>query len=68
MSRTYRAERRVTERHAGKAIAGKLSKCEVCDAQYPRDEMYPICDEHGVQIGLVCEVCSADMDLIEEIE
>jgi hypothetical protein len=40
----------------------------MCEAQVPIEEMYPILDHGGVVLGYTCEVCSADVELIEEID
>ena len=63
MSRTYRYEtKEIEERHS----KGRMRRCEMCEAQFPLEAMYPILNEAGAVLGLVCEVCSADIELIEE--
>ena len=45
-----------------------MRKCEMCDSSSLLDEMYPVHDEHGVQIGYVCEICSADWEAMEDYD
>ena len=64
MSRTYRTELKTEPKHHAR---GKMRTCEMCEAQYASDEMYPVYSDSGVIIGLVCEICSADMELVDGI-
>jgi len=65
MSRTYRTEGKTEVTHQSR---GKMRKCEMCDSSSLLDEMYPVHDEHGVQIGYVCEICSADWEAMEDYD
>jgi len=64
MSRTYRTEGKTEVKHQSR---GKMRTCEMCEAQSPADEMYPVYSDNGVIIGLVCEICSADMEIVDGI-
>jgi len=62
MSRTHRTEMKTEVKWEPKA---KMRTCEVCEELYPAHEMYPIHSVTGYKIGVVCETCSADMELID---
>lgn len=66
MSRTFRSEILVAPVRT--RSKGRMRRCEMCEAQFPFEEMYPIVDDGGAILGYTCEVCSADVEMIEEID
>jgi hypothetical protein len=65
MSRTYRAESKPPE--PKRQPSGKMRRCDSCDSLWDVEEMYPYQDESGRFVGYLCEICSGDVELVEEI-